>query len=387
MACTSVHPSLRKLNEETKEHLERRAAAERESAVLRERAGALERRVGELQSECAAITTRCSEAETARATTAEQLSVALSERKMMDGMLGRADQTIAELRAERDTLLQRNDSLSSECAKQQQARIEADHARAQRESELGVSRAERRLADDKGEALAAQLKASEERAAANEARVLALEANLQEVLNERHGLQERVAVAHAERRLLDETADKLAAQVDAERVASTERLSTAEAKVRVASEAKEAAETERAAVQTQLAVATAERRLAQEASDERQQKYSDERAVRERAEVANLELERRLRVAEGSALAASGQCASLEAQRSSLSERFAHAAAHVRVLQSERKAAEDELARREAHSMQLDLSSADRYVARYEGLGEWSTGISTGEATQYRARA
>ena len=63
MACTSVHPSLRKLNEETKEHLERRAAAERESAVLRERAGALERRVGELQSECAAITTRCSEAD------------------------------------------------------------------------------------------------------------------------------------------------------------------------------------------------------------------------------------------------------------------------------------------------------------------------------------
>ena len=392
MACTSVHPSLRKLNEETKEHLERRAVAERETAVLRERTGVLQKRVDALLAESKASAAKCAEIEAARATTAEQLSVAQSERKMMNEMLTRADVTLKELRTERDALLTRNESLQAECTAQQQARILADKERAQAECDLGVARAEKRLADEGAEATAALLEQARARATDSEARVRWLESSLEQVRVERGELQQKMAVAVAERRMLDEAVGSVATQADVARQTMRDRIAEVESRAAEAAQAKEAAEGEKASVEKQLAVVSAERKAAQEAADEKELKYQREKASRERAETSNLELEKRLRDAERAAQSTADKLMNVEEEHRTLHARFTHAAAHVRVLQSERSGMEAELARRDAHGRQLDYAAADRYVARSNGLGEWVMPQcllqgDTTEAGRHRVRA
>ena len=90
MPMTTVHASVRKLEEEKDKAQDKARRLERENAVLQEKASGLLAQCAELQTRVAEQATELSAAEAERAEGAEILSVARAERTLVDSALERA---------------------------------------------------------------------------------------------------------------------------------------------------------------------------------------------------------------------------------------------------------------------------------------------------------
>ena len=312
MSCTTVHPSLTRLQAEHKSQSEKIQHLEKENAVLRQR-------IDELTERAADANVRCLAAETAYKQSEEQMSVAGAERKLVDELLGRADATVAELRTERATLLKRNGELHADCSRRQQLQLCGEQERARLETALGVAQMELKLTNEKADRMGLQLEEGAARASELEAKVAALDKSLEAVRQEKAALQESLAVAQAERKLLDETTMRSSAHSSADVQSLRERLQLAEGRCDAAHEAKSRADEERAALQTRLTVAQAEKRILQDVTAKLQQAQIDERQASrqaaERADAERSELLARLEMAETSSRHACERLASLEADQ------------------------------------------------------------------------
>ena len=326
MSCATTIPSrvLRQASEAAA-HKDAATKLEKERAVLRERTEVLTQR-------CEALEARASTAEAARAEAAEALTVAHAERRLVNESLGRADSMVGELRAERAALTTRLAEAETLCHKLQQQRTAAEEARAGLQEKLAVMTAERRLLDESLERALLQVNelkvAAVQQKQATEARADELEAARDEARASRAELQEGLSVAQAERRLLDEARARDASQASSEQEALRTQLAAAEARSGEGRTDKDKGDEERAQLQKALAVAHAEKRLLQDLLERVQQLQFDERAAnqvaRDRTEATHGELAARLEAAEAAARGSAERLKSLEAERKGWSERQAH---------------------------------------------------------------
>ena len=271
MSCTTIPSSLRKQAEDSKFHQARAAELSRENAALEERVKELQLRCGELQDKCESL-------ETSEASALESVSVADAERKLLSELLERADATIAELRAERTTLISQQGELHAADAKRSESLLASEHERARLDTELGVARAERKLVDEEAARRASQHDEAVRRAKDADARALALETSLEALRDKWSSLHEELAVSRVERRVLDESMSRLAEHHTADGRALQTRISTAEAREHNAVQAKTSADEERSAALTSLTVAQAERRILQELGARLQEQLQEDRA-------------------------------------------------------------------------------------------------------------
>lgn len=339
---------------------------DKEGAVLKERTESLSERCAELQA-------LKNEADQARMKAEEALAVSQAERKLVDDTVGRADALVGELRAERAALLTRATEAEAQLKAAQKQQQALEEGRAQLQESVSVEKIERRAAAEKAESLEAQLaelKASSGRheQQATE-RISTLEAARDEATRERSRLQEQLSVALAERRLLDERSERAAAQSEADIAAVRAQLQSAEAKCEGVLEGKAAVEAEKTAMQTSVAVAQAERRMLQELANQLQQMLTSERAAhaeaRLRLDATAAELGSRTHESEAARSGDKERVGVLEAEKAALSEKAARLDDQLKALHAEhsaltveRRQMDDTIRRQEAQITTLQLEKA-----------------------------
>ena len=352
MSCTSVHPSLTKLNNEKNSLNEKVNHLEKEKTILTERHDEHKKRIEELNAKCSAAEAALKRAE-------EELGVQHAERKLVDEMLLRADAAAAELRRERENMLKRNGDLHSECKMRQHAQLEQEQERARMETALSVSQMELKLMTEKSHRQAEELETSASRESELSAKVSALVVSMEAMRVESSKLQESLSVAQAERKLLDESILQSAAGSQSDTKNLKERLAAAEARAEEANAAKLKGDEERMQLQVQLQVANAEKRILQDVTSRLQQACDDERqnaqAARDRADAQCETLLARLEVADTAARTAGERLGALEAEKRQLGDKYIQSVSQAKAMQAEHRVREEELRGLRLHHQSLAL--------------------------------
>ena len=367
-----------------------RAAAEGKDAIAA--ATKLEKEKAVLEERCATLEARCAElgglrdaAEAARVEATEAFSVAQAERRLVDETISRADSLVGELRAERASLLNRATEAEADRKALQQQVAELLEKRGELQESLAIEQVERRAAALNAERLATQLdelKASSlRRNEENDTRVNSLESTRDELRAERAVLHEELSVAQAERKMLDEMAERMVAKAAVDDEQLRTQLATAEQRAEDLRASQHRLEEEHTATQSALAVAEAEKRLLQELANRMQQMQIDDRthsaASRERHESSAAELTSRLEASDSALAACKERLGSVEAERRSLSERLTHADAQLKSLQgehaalvTERRQLDDHVRRQESQiqSLQLERVATQSLEERFRDM-------------------
>ena len=387
MPMTTVHASVRKLEEEKDKAQDKARRLERENAVLQEKASGLLAQCAELQTRVAEQATELSKAEAARAEGAEILSVARAERTLVDSALERADATVAEFRAERMILVNRNDELLAENSRQQQEQLAYVQERSELNTAMGVTQAERRFAEDHAQKTAALLEESSRRESETASKLVAAEASLDELRAERAALRESLSGAQTEVRLLEEARVQVALRAAVDEKALRDRAESSEAVAHEAHQAKSIGDNQSATLQTAVTVARAEKKLLQELINELQRARLEERAAaqtaHDRAEATETELRRRLEAAESAAKTSSKRLSVLETDFTGMCEKHAEATSLIRVLRTDLRGADDQYTHLRNECAQLECAVADRSRSlntRHDALIlEWGCGLAEAE--------
>ena len=372
MSATTIPMRLTKLAGESQQNKERAEKLEKEKAVLKERVQLLTEQVRQL-------TARAEAGEAAHKQAAEALSVAQAERRLVDESRGHSDTALSELRTERASLSERLSESQAMCITLQQERFRAEEARGELERDLSVANAERRLLDEHAQRAATQLhetlRATAEYKSDTDGRLAALEASRDELRAERASLQESLSVAQSERRQLKDSMTNAAVQASSELATARGQLTSAEARAEESARMNARGEAERAQLRQELAVALAEKRLLQDLASRMQAMQLDDRSAyesgRERAEAVHCELCARLEVAESSARSSEQRLAALETDRQWLSEKHSQLTSELKAVHTERRTAEEGLreAQAQLQAAQLERAAAESTEARLRELG------------------
>ena len=378
MSAHTIPPKILKAAAEAKDAVATSTKLERTNAILSERCENLESQIeGLTEARDAAVL----EAKVS----SEALSIAQAERRIVDETVGRADSLVGELRAERAALLSRCSEAERVSKALQVEQRDVDAKKLELQEALGVERAERRVAVENATRLSDQLGALETRYTADLVRIEERFANVvterDEARAEKAKLQELLSVAQAERRLMDETSERERQAQDANEERMRAQIASLEGRMEEARKANGSLEEEKGRLQSSVAVAQAEKVLLQELSNRMQQMHTEEkergRANSERSEGAAGELATRLEASEGALSVAREQIQSLEGERRALEMRLQHSDGALKTLQgehssiaTERRQLEETVRRQEAQlqTLQLERAASGSLEERYRDM-------------------